>query len=223
MAGADIGNAIAVDGAGSAHVTGSTTGAFPTTTGAFQTSANGDTDGFVTKLDVTGSAAVYSTYLGGAGFDTGYGIAVDQADSAYVTGDTASANFPTTVGAFDTSLDSEDAFVTKLDPAGATPLYSTYLGGSSGDIGYGIAVDAGGSAYATGRTAYDRLPWPKAFLTLTGADHLRYLGPGDRAFDAALATSTDFLRWALYGDPAAKERLPADGNVQGVARIDGSL
>ena len=74
--------------------------------------------------------------------------------------------------------------------------------------------------YATGRAAYDRVPWPKAFLTVVGGDHLGYLGPGDRPFDAALATTTDFLRWTLYGDAAAKTRLRADGTVAGVSKIE---
>src|SRR5439155_3430522 len=81
----------------------------------------------------------YSTYLGGSGFDRGQGIAVDGAGNAYVTGLTASTDFPTTVGAFDTSANGGgDAFVTKLNPLGTGLLYSTYLGGSGGDEGLGI-------------------------------------------------------------------------------------
>ena len=78
-------------------------------------------------------------------------------------------------------------------------------------------------SYAVGRSAYDNLPWPKAFLTLIGAGHLGYLGPGDRPFDAAVRTTVDFLRWSLYGDPAAKSRLPGDATVSGVCRLDLTL
>jgi dienelactone hydrolase len=77
--------------------------------------------------------------------------------------------------------------------------------------------------YATGRSVYDALGWPKAFMTLIGADHLGYLGPGDRPFDAAVTTTIDFLRWALYGDPAAKSRLHGDATVGGVSRLDSTL
>jgi uncharacterized repeat protein (TIGR01451 family) len=96
---------------------------------------------------------VYSTYLGGSSVDIGFGIAVDAAGNAYVTGATSSADFPTTPGAVDTTLDgAEDAYVTKLNAVGSALLYSTYLGGSSLDEGFGIAVDAAGNAYVTGQT-----------------------------------------------------------------------
>ena len=133
---------IAVDGAGSAYVTGDTSSTdFPTTPGAFDTSYNGgDGDAFVAKLNPAGSGLAYATFLGGSGEDAGYAIAVDGAGSAYVTGDTDSSNFPTTPGAFDTSynggtwerssLSCPDAFVAKLNPAGSALAYATFLGGS---------------------------------------------------------------------------------------------
>ena len=87
----------------------------------------------MTKLDASGAALGYSTYLGGSGGDHGHGIALDGAGSAYLTGHTSSADFPTTAGAFDTTYNGGyDAFVTKLDASGAALGYSTYLGGSSG-------------------------------------------------------------------------------------------
>ena len=93
----------------------------------------------MTKLDASGAALVYSTYLGGSDVDDGgYGIAVDGAGNAYVTGHTASTDFPTTAGAFDTTYNGgDDAFVTKLNPSGSALVYSTYLGGSGDDDGYG--------------------------------------------------------------------------------------
>ncbi len=114
--GYDWGNGIAVDTAGNAYVTGTTSSTdFPTTTGAFQTIYGGNGDGFVTKLNPTGTALVYSTYLGGTGEDVGLGIAVDTAGNAYVTGGTSSTNFPTTPGAYQTSFGGgEDAFVAKF-------------------------------------------------------------------------------------------------------------
>jgi len=162
----DTGRGIAVDVAGNAYVTGETGGSgFPTTPLAFDTTLGGSIDAFVTKLNPTGSAPlVYSTYLGGSDFEEGLAIAVDAMGNAYVTGDTGSSDFPTTTGAFDTTLSgSSDAFVTKLNPTGTAPLvYSTYLGGSGGetgyDIGYGIAVDAMGNAYVTGDTRSSDFP-----------------------------------------------------------------
>ncbi len=158
---------IAVDQAGNAYVTGHTNTAtgFPgtvgssivSTNGAFQGTYGGGTyDIFVTKLNAAGTALVYSTYLGGSGEDVGEGIAVDQAGNAYVIGytDTASG-FPGITAASIQSAyagGGHDAFVTKLNAAGTTLVYSTYLGTSGEDQGWGIAVDAGGNAYVTGFT-----------------------------------------------------------------------
>ena len=108
---------IAIDGSGDAYVTGSTTSTdFPTTADAFQTKAGGADDAFVTELNPLGSGLVYSTYLGGDQYDHGTGIAVDRNGSVYVTGFTSSANFPTTAGAFQSTLGSQDAYVTRLPP-----------------------------------------------------------------------------------------------------------
>jgi len=107
---------------------------------------------------------VYSTYLGGNGFDQGYAIAVDSFGSAYVTGKTAAADFPTTSGAFQTSFGGGDAlFVAKLNPQGTALVYSTYINGASGN---GIAVDSAGNAYVTGEASTLNFPTtPGAFQT----------------------------------------------------------
>ena len=159
----DQGQGIAMDVAGNAYVTGFTTSAnFPTTTGSFQPGFNAGSgsvpsDAFVTKLDATGSALVYSTYLGSNGDDAGNGIAVDAAGNAYVTGYTNSINFPTTSGAFQTNCSSAgDVFVSMLNPAGSALVYSTCLGG--GSLGAGIAVDTAGNAYVTGHTSSPSFP-----------------------------------------------------------------
>ncbi|HEV8597658.1 MAG TPA: SBBP repeat-containing protein [Candidatus Dormibacteraeota bacterium] len=183
--GGDNGTGIAVDGLGNAYLTGQTSSAnFPTTVGAFDTSANGNFDAFVTKLGPSGGAPLlYSTYLGGSSFDQGLGIAVDGLGNAYLTGQTSSANFPTTVGAFDTSANGNDAFVTKLGPSGSAPLlYSTYLGGSGFDQGNGIAVDGLGNAYLTGFTDSTNFP------TTVGAFDTSYNGGVD-AFVTKLGPS----------------------------------
>src|SRR5207302_1051020 len=142
----DRGLGIAVDSGGHAYVTGRTNSMnFPTTPGALQTTSGGGFDAFVTKLNATGSALLYSTYLGGSGNDQGRGIVVDPGGHAHVTGLTFSANFPTTTGAFQTtSGGGGDAFVTKLNSTGTGLVYSTYLGGSGDDQGLGIAVSSDG-------------------------------------------------------------------------------
>ena len=163
----DWGRGIAVDALGHAHVSGMTSGNFPTTPGAYDTTygAGGAFDAFVTKLGPSGTSLVYSTYLGGTGYDAGGGIALDAASNAYVSGATT-GNFPTTIGAFDTTYtgNSFDIFVTKLNPTGSTLVYSTYLGGSGNDQGGWIAVDATGSAHVTGFTDSTDFPTtPGAF------------------------------------------------------------
>jgi len=168
----DYGTAIAVDGSGNAYVTGYTSSTnYPVTPGAFQTTNGGIRDVFVTKLNATGTALVYSTYIGGSGEDYGYGIAVDGSGNAYVTGYTWSTNYPVTPGAFQTTksttlLSERDVFVTKLNATGTALVYSTYLGGSDSDYGYAIAVDGSGNAYVTGYTlSTDYDVTPGAFQT----------------------------------------------------------
>jgi hypothetical protein len=168
---ADEGYAIAVDGSGNAYVTGWTASPhYDVTPGAFQTTNGGEWDVFVTKLNATGTALVYSTYIGGSGVDVGYGIAVDGSGYAYVTGYTFSTDYDVTPGAFQTTNGGgRDVFVTKLNETGTALVYSTYIGGSGGEDGFGIAVDGSGNAYVTGRTGslnYDVTPG--AFQTTFG-------------------------------------------------------
>jgi len=188
----DLGGGIAVDSGGSAYVTGYTlSGNFPTTSGAFQTTKPGAYDVFVTKLNPAGSALLYSTYLGGTFSEFGQGIAVDSAGSAYVTGNTNSTNFPTTVGAFQTIFGGEeDAFVTKLDPSGSALAYSTYLGGSRFEPPAGIAVDGEGAAYVAGYTFSTNFPTTAgAFQTVKAGEYDAYVTKLDPA-GSALVYST---------------------------------
>jgi streptogramin lyase len=169
--GIEQGSGIAVDGAGNAYVTGYTTSAnFPTTAGAFQTAIHGGQDAFVAKLNPSGTALVYSTYVGGSGTDGAHGVAVDGAGSAYIIGYTNSSNFPTTSSAFQTTnRGTFEAFVSKLNPTGAGLAYSTYLGGKGADEGFAIAVDGTGIAYVTGTTHSTDFPTtPGAFQTTLG-------------------------------------------------------
>jgi len=213
----DTGYGVAVDADGNLYVTGSTGSIDFPTASPYQAADGGDFDVFVTKLNPAGTALVYSTYLGGSGFDRGTAIAVDAAGNAYLTGMTASNNFPTTSGAFQTTFGDgtcgtafcSDAFVTKLDPTGATLLYSTYLGGGDADFGQGIAIDAAGNAYVTGSTLSTNFPTKAplqaakagnpdpsdAFLTKLGPDgkglvYSTYLGGAGGDFGQAVAVDS---------------------------------
>ena len=112
---------------------------------------------------------VYSTYLGGNNVDEGNAIAVDASGNAYVTGYTASTDFPLSSPLRSSNLASVDAFITKLNPVGSALVYSTYLGGSGTDYGTSIAVDASGSAYVTGIVTSDDFPVVNAIDAALGS------------------------------------------------------
>ncbi len=152
---------IAVDGSGAAYVTGSTTSTdFPVTAGAFDTTWEFFDDSFVTKLHPNGDSLVYSTYLGGGGWDYGHDIAVDALGRAHVSGGTRSDEFPTTNGAIQTVNKGglEDVFVTVMNPTGTGLVYSTLVGDTGTDDAYSIAVDTNGIIYIAGST--DSASWP---------------------------------------------------------------
>src|SRR5438876_1017497 len=212
----DYGAGIAVDASGNAYVTGGTSSSdFPTTAGAFQTTFGGDVfgggDAFVTKLNPTGSALVYSTYLGGSGHEAGHGIAVDAAGNAYMTGYTSSTNVPTTPAAIQTTYSEGglysggDAFVTKLNAAGSALVYSTYLGGRGTDMGRAIALQYP-NVYVTGHTeSYD-------FPTTTGAFQTMH--------DAVSGTDVFVAKIAdIMSPPAPTPAARADFNGDGKADI----
>jgi hypothetical protein len=188
---------IAVDSGGNivlAGTTGSTD--FPATPGAYDISYNGGNyDVFVTKLRLGGSppSLFYSTYLGGRGEDRAYDIALDSAGNVYVTGETASTDFPTTPGAYDRfySGDPIDVFVTKLSADGSTLLYSTYLGGDGEDAGNGITVDSAGNVYITGKTYSTDFPATPGALDTT-------LSGGRDAFVTKLNAAGDGLVYSTY-------------------------
>ncbi|HEU4479605.1 MAG TPA: SBBP repeat-containing protein, partial [Pyrinomonadaceae bacterium] len=167
---------IAVDSQGSAYVTGSTDddlfpGTFPTTAGAFKTTSQGGS-AFVSKLDPTGSTLVYSTYISSNSF--GRSIAVDASGNAYVTGTTTANDFPI-VNGLKSSINSQDAFVTKLNSSGSGLLFSTLLGGTNEDSGSGIAVDGNGNIYVVGSTLSTNFPTINAIQS--------NLGPGSGCYD----------------------------------------
>ena len=154
----DIPRGIALDASGNAYIggyTNSTTFPIVPASGALQKTignTDGTTDGFVVKLNPTGTALVYSTYLGGSASDQINAIAVDASGSAYVAGQTASTNFPVVAPVQSTNAGNGDVFVAKLSSAGTSLSYSTYLGGKNPDFATGIVVDSLGDAYVGGIT-----------------------------------------------------------------------
>src|SRR5206468_2227249 len=209
--------AIAVDSAGSAYITGFTQSPnFPTILTAFQpVSTTGilpgnSSDASVTKLSPAGNALVYSTYLGGStNADNAFGIAVDSSGCAYVTGYTYSTSFPTQNPLQANLAGGSDIFVTKFSPAGNTLAYSTYLGGSDLDEAFGIAVDASGSAYITGKTRSNDFPTVNAFQPTFG-------GGNEDAFVTKLNPDGSALVYSTYlggsGSEGNLSRIALDSN-----------
>lgn len=147
----DDGRAIAVDGAGSTYIVGTTLSTnFPVINPFQPAFSGGNADAFVTKLNASGTAFVYSTYLGGNNQDQGSAIAVDSTGNAYVDGFTLSSDFPLKNPLQSTFFSLGVAFLAKLDPSGSTLIYSSYLGGSGSAGSNGIAVDSSGNVYLTG-------------------------------------------------------------------------
>ena len=188
----DRGEGLAVDATGSAYVTGRTQsreGSFPVTVGPDLTYNDtpegiGGGDTFVTKVNPSGTALDYAGYIGGSGEDSGWGIAVDGAGNAYVAGFTQStaASFPVTVGP-DLTFNggNGDAFVAKVNPSGTALDYAGYIGGSSQDVGWGVAVDATGNVYVTGDTRSSQASFP-----VTVGPDLTFNGGRDDAFVAKI-------------------------------------
>jgi len=158
--GDDAGQDVAVDTSGCAYLTGLTASAdFPATSGVFDETHNGQDDVFVVRLDPAATVLGYATFLGGGGNDGGYGIVLDSAGCAYLTGLTESSDFPVTVGAFDESYNGlGDVFVAKLSSGGNSLVNATYVGGGDLDQGYGIALDADGYVHLTGLTRSNDFP-----------------------------------------------------------------
>ena len=212
----DAAMSIAVDTAGNAYLTGGTNSKdFPVTPGAFQERFGGtgghsappfshpSGDGFAAKLNPTGSALIYSSYLGGTGVDHGYGIAVDSAGTAYVAGSTESPNFPVTPGVVQsTGHGSTEVFVVRINSAGTGLLYSTYLGGSGEDEAFALALDSSGSAYVTGVTSSDDFP------VTAGAFQSRRSAGRSSSFVAKLNSAGTALAYATYlGGVESSSRL----------------
>jgi PKD repeat protein len=212
----EMGNGIAVDAEGQAHVTGYTWSAgFPVTPGAFSNRSNGDSDVFVTKLNRYGDMLVYSTFLGGGGSDYGMDIAL-QGGCAYVAGMTKSATFPTTAGQLNaTGLGGDDLFVAKLNEHGSALAYSALFGGRGAESIRGLAVDGDGHAYVTGETGSADFP------TTSGAYDRSHNGGAD-IFVARLnqsGASFDYSTFIGTGLNESGQDIAVD--IEGRAHITG--
>ncbi len=201
----DEGYAMALDASGAVYVTGYTLSTdFPTLSAIQPVYGGGYYDAFITKIDTVGFAIAYSTFLGGSGADGAAGVAVDNTGAAYITGYTQSTDFPTQNPIQGTFGGTDDAFVTKINPAGAAITYSTYLGGGNSDWAAGIAVDNTGAAYVAGQTRSIDFPtlnpiqgafgggYDDGFVTKinpagSAVSYSTYLGAGDSDWAAAIA------------------------------------
>ncbi len=194
---------IAVDAAGNACIAGFYNAAnFPSSSRAPQPIFGGeDYSIFVSKLNPRGTAVLYTTFLGGSKTDLGLSIALDQNSNAYITGLTFSADWPTTAGAYQTTLaGNNDAFVTKLSTNGDALIYSTLIGNTGYEFGSGIAVDSVGNAYITGSTSSSN------FSTTTGAFQRVYGGSFSDAYVAKLSANGATLIFSTYIGGAGDDR-----------------
>jgi Tol biopolymer transport system component len=200
----ETGTGIAVDAAGNVYVGGNNLGGgYPTTPGSFEPNFLGspssypsERKGFVTKLNPTGSALLYSTYIGGTGGEFLYNLALDSQGQALVSGTTGSADFPVTPGAYQTTNNGGgDAYVTKLNADGSALVYSTFVGGSAQDMAISLASDAAGNIYLTGQTSSLDFPVTAgAYQTAYG----RPQGGGSNAFVTKLNPGNSSLIYSTY-------------------------
>jgi hypothetical protein len=235
--GADFGQGIAVDSAGNAYVTGSTQSVDFPVVGPLQSTSGGGSDVFVAKVNFTGSALLYSTYLGGSAADVGQAIQVDSSGSAYIAGYTFSTNFPThTPYQGGNAGGGADAFVAKLSPSGTGLVYSTYLGGNGDDRAFGVALDSSGDAFVAGETQSTNFPTTSSALQITnhgGSDaFVTKLNPGGTnlvystllggsAVDQANGIAVDATGDAFVTGFTQSSDFPTQQAVQGLLGITG--
>ncbi|MEG4630834.1 SBBP repeat-containing protein [Microcoleus sp. AR_TQ3_B6] len=211
--GLDSANRMTVDSTGAAYIIGTTVNNFTTTPGAFQTTPGGQADFLVTKINPQGTALVYSTYIGGIGNEYGFDIAVDSQGNAYLTGQ-VDPGYPTTPGSFQPTITGYSAAATKLNPAGNALVYSTFLSGSQGDLGNGIAVDSNGNAYVTGLTGGN-------FPTTANASQPIYGGGVDAFITKVNPTGTGLVYSTYLGGSSREDAQAIALDNNGNAYITG--
>ena len=217
----DMSNSIVVDKVGNSYITGATSSTnYYVTAGAYQTTqTNGDV--FVSKLNSSGTALIYSTYIGGTDGEVAYSITIDAQDNAYITGVTTSLDYDVSSGAFQIvhSGGIEDAFITKLNPIGSTLVYSTLLGGFYRDCGYSITIDSLKNAYVTGYTHSADFPTTVgAFQTLSTNSNVMY---NDIFLTKINANGTNLLYSTFIGGSDGDVGTGIEVDIYGNAYIAG--
>lgn len=191
----DFGNAIAIDSTGNVYVTGYTFSTNFPVANPFQskngnTTANSGGDAFIVKLNSQGNSLIYASYLGGMSDDMATSIAIDSENNAYITGFTNSINFPVANSIQSKSNGGFDAFLTKLNAAGNSLVYSTYFGGSDNEFGNAIAIDKSNNAYIVGLTDSRNLPIVNPQQSILGGD--------SDGFIAKFASTGNTVNFATY-------------------------
>jgi hypothetical protein len=203
---------LAVDSGGNVIIAGATTSGLPTTAGAYDTVMSGPEDGYVIKLNSTGSALVYGTYLGGSNWDDIRALAIDSSGAVYVSGYT-NGGFPVTAGAYDTTYNGglQDIYVAKLNSTGSTLVYSTYVGGSLVESASAITVDASNNVYVSGLVQYNSFP------TTAGAYDTTFNGATDIFAVKLNATGSALLYGTYLGgsadDYVSDMKVDSSGNL----------
>ncbi|MCC6963520.1 MAG: SBBP repeat-containing protein [candidate division Zixibacteria bacterium] len=225
---------IAVDGSGCAYLVGITRSLdFPLQ--SYCQSYNGSEDAFVTKLAASGSALLYSTYLGGSANDLGYGIAVDGFGYAFVTGATGSQDFPV-IDAYDASCNGSDVFVAKLFPSGSSLVFGTFVGGNEIDEGYDIAIDNSGM-YVCGLTESNDFPTRNAYDAIyTGGSIFGFdgfvaklaefeflCGDADGSGAISISDAVYLINYIFAGGPAPNPVLSGDADCTGAVSISDAV
>jgi hypothetical protein len=215
---ADFAAALALTGTGEVVVSGFTQSRnFPTTGGAYSTSSPGNGDAFVVRLNGTGSALKFSTFLGGSRYDQPFDLALGAGDDVIVVGLTQSSDFPTTVGAFDRSFNgADDGFIARLDASGSKLVFSTFLGGSGKEPATAVAVDTSGAVTVAGEA------WgvnnTSDFPTTSGSYDPSYNGGSSDTYVVRVDSTGSTLVYSTFlggagGDPVRDLRLHPNGAV----------
>lgn len=181
-----------IDNSGNVYATGWFSNGFPATPGVYSATLNGNTDAYIMKLNSTGTNLIFATYIGGSMGETSMGITTDATGNIYITGNTASNNYPTTTGTYNNIFSGvKDVFVTKVNSTGTALIYSTYVGGTGDESGYKIAVNASGDAFVAGIAL-------NGFPTTPGAYDNTFNGGGGDAFCFRLNAAGSALVYSTY-------------------------
>jgi len=218
--GIEYARAIAVSTTGEIVVAGHTDSSnFPTTSGAYSRNIQGSEDVFVTRLNASGSALLFSTYLGGTSIDQAFDVALDSTGGAAVVGMTKSSNFPTTAGAYDRSFNGgEDAFVARLNSTGSQLVSSTFLGGTGKDSAISLALDATGTMVVAGQAGGINNNTTSDFPTTPGAYDTTYNGGSTDTYVARINAAGSTLMYSTFlggpkWDPARGVSLAPGGEA----------